>query len=99
MECPGLVDPYNPIPVPATIGLMARGYAEGPATEDRLDALDRGEVEEIVRPPERPAVYGSTSDDPDQHFIGWLDDVDPDALFDAGEAWGLKVVRLRAEQP
>jgi hypothetical protein len=76
---------------------MARGYAEGPASEERLDALDRGEVEEIVRPPERPAVYGATPDDQEQHFIGWLDEVDPDKLFDAGKAWGLKIVRRRVD--
>ena len=31
--------------------------------------------------PLRPAVFGSTSDNPARHFIGWLSDVDPDALF------------------
>jgi hypothetical protein len=43
----------------------------------------------------RAAVYGSTDDEPEQHFIGWLDDVDPDALFAAGQAWGLQVVRRK----
>jgi hypothetical protein len=43
----------------------------------------------------RGAVYGSTDDEPEQHFIGWLDDVDPDALFAAGQAWGLQVVRRK----
>ena len=33
--------------------------------------------------------------EPEQHFIGWLDDVDPDALFAAGKAWGLQVVRRK----
>ena len=74
---------------------MAKGYAEGPAAEEaeaRRDALERGEVvAEAV--PERPAVYGSTADDPERHFLGWLDDVDPDALFASGKAWGLTVVR------
>jgi hypothetical protein len=68
---------------------------EGPAAEEaeaRLDALGRGERDELA-PPERPAVYGSTADDPERHFIGWLGDVDPDALFASGEAWGLTVVR------
>jgi hypothetical protein len=32
-------------------------------------------------------VYGSTPNDPAKHFIGWLDDVDPDELFASGEAW------------
>ena len=68
---------------------------EGPAAEEaeaRLDALERGGRDEPP-PSERPAVYGSTPDDPERHFIGWLGDVDPDALFASGEAWGLSVVR------
>ena len=76
---------------------MAKGYAEGPAAEEaerRREELERG-------PPEpereaRPAVYGSTEDDPERHFLGWRDEVDPDALFDSGEAWGLTVVRVSA---
>ena len=35
----------------------------------------------------------STPDDPAKHFIGWLDEVDPDELFDSGRAWGLSIVR------
>jgi hypothetical protein len=74
---------------------MAKGYAEGPAAEEaeaRRDALERGElIDEAL--PERLAVYGSTADEPDRHFLGWRDDVDPDALFVSGEAWGLTVVR------
>lgn len=72
---------------------MPRGYAEGPAAEEaerRLDELERG-VDEA--PEERQAVYGSTADDPERHFLGWLGDVDPDALFESGEAWGITVVR------
>jgi hypothetical protein len=70
---------------------------EGPAAEEaeaRLEALARGDRDEPSAP-ERPAVYGSTADDPERHFIGWLGDVDPDALFASGEAWGLTVVRRR----
>ena len=73
---------------------MPRGYLEGPAAEEaerRLDELERGEEEEV--PEERPAVFGSTADDPEKHFIGWRDDVDPEELFASGEAWGLSVVR------
>ncbi len=77
---------------------MGKGYAEGSAIEERLAELERAErgraVEEAQ---ERPAVYGSTADDPERHFIGWLGDVDPDALFDAGTAWGLSIVRRRAD--
>jgi hypothetical protein len=72
---------------------MPKGYAEGPAAEEaerRLEELDR-ELEEERE--DRAAVYGSTVDDPAKHFIGWLDDVDPDALFTAGKAWGISIVR------
>ena len=74
---------------------MAKGYAEGPAAEEaerRLEELERG-----GGGPERElrlAVYGSTEDEPERHFIGWREDVDPDELFASGDAWGLKVVRV-----
>jgi hypothetical protein len=74
---------------------VAKGYADGPAAEEaeaRRDALERGERDEQP-PAERPAVYGSTTDDPERHFLGWLDDVDPDQLFASGQAWGITVVR------
>jgi hypothetical protein len=76
---------------------MPRGYAEGPAAEEaerRLDELER-DVEE--GPEERQAVYGSTVDDQERHFLGWLGDVDPDELFESGEAWGITVVRTAAQ--
>ena len=74
---------------------MAKGYAEGPAAEEaerRLEELERGgggapEAEL------RQAVYGSTEEEPERHFIGWRDDVDPDELFASGKAWGITVVR------
>ena len=66
---------------------------EGPASEEREAELERLERPQPPRPEERAAVYGSTPDDAAKHFIGWLDDVDPDALFASGEAWGLSVVR------
>ena len=66
---------------------------EGPASEEREAVLDRLERPQPPRAEERPAVYGSTAEEPDKHFIGWLDDVDPDALFASGEAWGLSVIR------
>ena len=68
---------------------------EGPAAEEaeaRLDELERGRGEE-PRARERPAVYGSTREEPARHFIGWLGEVDPDELFASGAAWGLTVVR------
>jgi hypothetical protein len=67
---------------------------EGPAAEEaerRLEELERGPAE--VRAEPRPAVYGSTDDEPEPHFLGWRDEVDPDELFGSGRAWGLKVIR------
>jgi hypothetical protein len=74
---------------------MAKGYAEGPAAEEaerRLEELERGGGP-VGEPELRLAVYGSTDDEPERHFIGWRDEVDPDELFSAGEAWGITVVR------
>ena len=75
---------------------MPRGYLEGPAAEEaerRLEELERREEQPTE---ERLAVFGSTEDDPEKHFIGWRDDVDPDELFESGQAWGLSVVRRPA---
>lgn len=76
---------------------MPRGYMEGPAADEaerRLEELERG----VATPPEeRLAVVGSTADDPEKHFLGWRDEVDPDELFASGEAWGLSVVRRAAD--
>ena len=41
-----------------------------------------------LRQRERPAVYGSTDDEPERHFLGWLGEVDPDELFASGAAYG-----------
>ena len=76
---------------------MGKGYAEGPAAEEaerRLAELEAGVPPPA--PPDRAAVYGATADKPERHFLGWLDDVDPDALFASGAAWGLTVMRQRA---
>ena len=72
---------------------MGKGYAEGSAVEERLAALERGDDLLAQLDAGRAAVYGATETEPEQHFIGWLDDVDPDALFASGEAWGIQVVR------
>jgi hypothetical protein len=74
---------------------VGKGYAEGSAVEERLAALERGDSDR-ARPRDRKAVYGSTAEHPERHFIGWLGDVDPDALFASGAAWGLTVVRRSA---
>jgi hypothetical protein len=76
---------------------VPRGYEEGPVAEEaeaRRDALERGErIDAVTHAPGSKAVYGSTAAQPDRHFIGWADEVDPDELFESGEAWGLSVVR------
>jgi len=77
---------------------VPRGYEEGPVAEEaqaRIDALERGEsLDPKGGPALRPAVYGSTEDDPDSHFLGWVDEVDADELFESGRAWGLSVRRV-----
>ena len=74
---------------------MSKGYAEGPAAEEaerRREELAAAQPLESERP-ERLAVYGSTEEHPERHFLGWRDDVDPDELFASGAAWGLRLVR------
>jgi hypothetical protein len=76
---------------------MPRGYEEGPVAEEaerRRDELERGP--QAPPPEERRAVYGSTADEPERHFLGWVGDVDPDELFASGRAWGITVVRKAA---
>ena len=79
---------------------MPRGYEEGPvaeAAQARLDALERGEsLEARKAPPERVAVYGSTEDEPEAHFLGWADEVDADELFESSSAWGISLRRRAA---
>ena len=75
---------------------MGKGYAEGSAVEERLAALERGDDFDGALSSGRPAVYGSSDDEPARHFIGWADEVDADALFASGAAWGIQVVRRRS---
>ena len=73
---------------------MPKGYAEGPAAEEaerRREELERGGGEK--RREERQAVYGSTDEEPERHFLGWRDEVDPEELFASGKAWGITVRR------
>ncbi len=74
---------------------MPRGCEEGPVAEEaeaRLDALERGEsLEASIEPPPRAAVYGSTEDDAEPHFLGWADELDADELFESGRAWGISI--------
>ena len=74
---------------------MGKGYAEGPAAEE---AERRREELASGRPADSPgamraAVYGATAENAASHFLGWLGEVDPDELFEAGAAWGITVVR------
>jgi hypothetical protein len=72
---------------------MGKGYAEGSAVEERLAALERGDSESGPLDPGRAAVYACTDLQPERHFVGWADEVDPDELFASGAAWGIQVVR------
>jgi len=74
---------------------MGKGYAEGSAVEERQAALERGDDLSRQLESGRAAVYGSTDADPETHFIGWRDEVDPDALFASGDAYGLQIVRRK----
>jgi hypothetical protein len=72
---------------------VGKGYAEGSAVEERQAALERGDDLAKAIDPGRGAVYGSTEEEPERHFLGWADEVDADELFASGKAWGLQVVR------
>ena len=72
---------------------MGKGYAEGSAVEERLAALERGgDGGGGKLDAGRAAVYASTEDEPERHFVGWADEVDADELFASGRAWGIQVV-------
>jgi len=75
---------------------VGKGYAEGSAVEERQAAFERGDDLSAGIDPGRGAVYGSTDDEPERHFIGWADEVDVDELFASGQAWGLQVVHRAA---
>jgi hypothetical protein len=70
---------------------VGKGYAEGPALEERT-------TDQPVQPARhaRNAVFGSTDDDPQRHFLGWVGEVDPEALFASGKAWGISVAEQAA---
>ena len=72
---------------------MGKGYAEGSAVEERLAAMERGDDLDLGLATGRAAVYGSTEQQPERHFLGWADEIDADALFAAGDAWGIQVLR------
>ena len=60
---------------------MGKGYAEGSAVEERIAALERGGDDLHAQlDAGRAAVYGATDGNAEPHFLGWLDEVDPDEL-------------------
>jgi len=71
---------------------MGKGYAEGSAVEERLAALERGDARDVEPTASRTAVYASTEDDAEPHFIGWADEVDVDELFSSGVIWGIQLM-------
>jgi hypothetical protein len=74
---------------------MGKGYAEGPAVEAAEEARERMlQGPEPVEAPRRRAVLGSTASQPEPHVLGWENEIDADALFESGEAWGLRIVLL-----
>jgi hypothetical protein len=78
---------------------MPRGYMEGPASEEaerRADEVASGK-RPAPQPKVYPAVFGSTEEEPESHFLGWLADLDPDELFASGKAWGVTVRRVAVE--
>jgi hypothetical protein len=76
---------------------VGKGYAEGPAAEERFAELERAAQGTTIAARERRAVFASTAENPEKHFLGWADEVDPDELFASGEAWGITVVRRAAD--
>ena len=76
---------------------MSKGYAEGSALEERLADFERAQRQ--TRAPDasvRLAVFGSTADEPDPHFLGWADEVDAEELFASGVAYGIRLRRVPA---
>jgi hypothetical protein len=71
---------------------MGKGYADGPAGEELLAAQERGDhLDAPEAAPPRKMVWGSTADNPEPHVLGEVGEVDQDALFESGRAWGLYV--------
>ena len=73
---------------------MGKGYARGPAAEEaerRREELATGSEATHGRHASRGG--GLDPDDQERHFLGWADEVDADALFASGAAWGIRLVR------
>jgi hypothetical protein len=76
---------------------MSKGYAEGPALEERLAELERPAGAAVAQQPTRAAVFGSTDAEPAPHFVGWADEVDADALFAAGSVFGITLRKIASD--
>jgi hypothetical protein len=77
---------------------VGKGYAEGPAAEEA--ERRRAELAEGAGRADattRLALVGCTPAQPERHVLGWADELDADALFASGAAWGLRVERRAAE--
>ena len=76
---------------------MGKGYAEGSAVEERQAALERGDDPRCAaRRRTRRRLRLDRATIAEQHFLGWVGEVDPDKLFASGAAWGIKTVRLKS---
>ena len=76
---------------------MSKGYAEGPALEERLAELERAQRDDgKPRATLRGAVFGATADEPESHFLGWADEVDADELFASSAAFGITFRKIPA---
>jgi len=78
------------------LSVTASGCVQSRQYADVQFTPPKGDYRLLVMRPDvtvtRRVVFGSTPDNPTQHLIGYADEVDPDALFAAGKAWGIKVV-------
>jgi hypothetical protein len=90
---PGVRSALDTRPAACQDDRMGKGYAEGPAAEEA--ERRREELAEPIgeTPAARLAVLGCTEANPERHLLGWVGEVDPDALFASGAAWGIQVVR------
>jgi hypothetical protein len=78
-----------------SVAAMSKGYAEGSALEERLADFERSKRQGREKDvPLRLAVFGSTADEAEPHFLGWADEVDADDLFASGDAYGIKLRRV-----
>jgi hypothetical protein len=76
---------------------MSKGYAEGPALEERLADLERAQRAVEPRRTMRGALFGSTEAHPDAHFLGWADELDAEQLFASGDAFGITLRKIASD--